>query len=1178
MYQPTQTFKKPTEKETTCTTKESRKRMRNAVMDTSNREETRVDRYSTRSTNAPPGKRSLFPPGVPPPTPGGNLYFASLPERVLFGIIMGLMDSHGTQTTWRLRDTCRTNRAMVNEYLFASCIGDRSDETADDENTAPGENVGGRRKRRKSKDHIGEIVENKTDTAKNTDGLRMYLECSPEPREHSAGFSSPIKVLRSDAFMANHTLPHKDFVLSPKSKINYPLFEPSTYTTMGRRMARLLNAEFDETVTDPAVPRKLFKLYLNSLNKVQHLTVLESFYICTCKNCDELYNGMFEEGGPGYEKKLKLARRHACDRLFLVFQIIIRNRNSLITAHVEGPPRRVAYNEADDDELPNVRDFVPGLSDLDRTCFCSDPVNRAASKITRLFEEERGVKWNFPNLLSVHFSATVDVRHAIPLIDGSNLPELHSVEFAWLKAEYHLFPPQYGRLPIAVFAPINLFTEKKDEDAPHLPAIYNGSLDSSYKLDGLGMYSCPIYTYEGNFEAGLNSKYGKMKANTGETYEGLWHRGLRYGHGRVTQDAGCIMEGTWHEDLLHGIGYIVKPCGLFYLGQWYHSAWDGWGIFAYKGRLIAYGQYSHGLLHGWARILAPDEGWEDSWWNRGKRICDEEQTPGQDATRSRRAMTAYYEGKTILYATTQPPGAMREGGETTEYYIYKKKSANKLSSPFSPLKCSLPIESPVVSSNLVKNPSILGLDTLPTLNGSPRRPVPHASTSSEEEHMSPPSSSSTPACQIELMPPGVTLSMSPSDSPNQEPPRAVASVVSPGSISAGNRSGETLSIPLAMTAFSSVSTGSPTHAIYRPGGGFSLDEAGTPSLARQNAMRSPMGSPGGVPFSLSPMSSPQYVTRLEARLNGSIGDSTTSPSTAGQRPQRLWAEESSWTFSSSISSPITPDQVGNGDRTRDDQQRMEAHRRDHPNLNLRERRRDFPRTRQESNAEGSPWSQRNAPSPTDTETSGSEWFPSENSSPISSLLSDDASTGNVSVKKMAFKRLTEIAESCSWDNHSVENVEGKVGSEAFKAFQREMKSADRPSMARLLRTTDGAAHVRYPPAAEDPPYRATPTGTTMKLAGAADSMTCLNIARPRKDGDSEIPHWLASHLQEHYGIEDPLEPLKSDYIFNVSHAPFFDANILEKFREESLKKHLERREKRKEACDKCREIEIINID
>jgi len=447
-----------------------------------------------------------------------NDYFTKFPEQLLFGYVLGHFDRDGLKTTMKLRALCKATKKIIDNMLNAVVDGDK-------EICSPQNRI----KRLRTPPSLIGSDHSTSDQLKGVDEntpLRKYLgiinhasplyNCLPDP--------SPINVLRNEQFMTNATEPRGNAPYSSVSPLGssrfYPGFVPSLHASLGIKLAKLLNTENSSNYQQKdakKIPRKVWKWWINALNHVEVLIVESDLYYCDCVSC-KIVMKQTNQSSDDQCIHLEIAKEHAYQRLVLIFQILIRNRNTIKTAKINGPDKKVAFNRESDEKIPDLRAHIPGLSSLDsRMDEEKKPVSGDVSTSLKELFDGVGMRWTFPQLEHLSFSSTVDVRHAIPFIDGCEFPVLKTVEFAWLKAKYSLFKPQFGKLPIAVFAPINLFLEKREDGAPHLPAIYNGSLDGSFKLDGLGLYSCPIYTYEGNFEAGLNSRYGKMRANTGET-------------------------------------------------------------------------------------------------------------------------------------------------------------------------------------------------------------------------------------------------------------------------------------------------------------------------------------------------------------------------------------------------------------------------------------------------------------------------------------------------------------------------------------------------------------------------------------------------------------------------------------------------------------------------------------
>ena len=61
---------------------------------------------------------------------------------------------------------------------------------------------------------------------------------------------------------------------------------------------------------------------------------------------------------------------------------------------------------------------------------------------------------------------------------------------------------------------------------------------------------------------------GIMKFENGSLYEGQWENGVRSGYGRLIQDSGNVYEGRWSKDLANGYGVFSNLQGYRYEGNW----------------------------------------------------------------------------------------------------------------------------------------------------------------------------------------------------------------------------------------------------------------------------------------------------------------------------------------------------------------------------------------------------------------------------------------------------------------------------------------------------------------------------------------------------------------------------------------------------------------------------------
>ena len=367
-------------------------------------------------------------------------------------------------------------------------------------------------------------------------------------------------------------------------------YQPSNFSVLSR------NVCMDKRWT--RMPPALFDTMLYRLTMVVHFKVETCFFHCACATCRRWRVGSGGESDPAPGELLRIAKLHAFDRLSLVYQVAIRNRATLETLDMEEVPLDLTFGFNEDSAVPELNiDFV----------------------------DESSNRFSFDKLRSVCYGRTVDCRHIVPFLDFCSFPMLTRLEIGTLKAVYRVSSPLFGVYPTVIFGPVQIIEGvQSSENAPHLPAIYNGNVDENLVFKGRGLYACHLYTYEGEFANGYNEGQGRMLASSGEVYEGEWKLGRRSGPGRVTQADGTTMEGMWESDCLNGFATLRRAAdGLVYEGTWFQSNFDGWGVLSCRGTLLGYGHCSAGRLSGWARIFYPSKGlWVERRFADGHPIMD----------------------------------------------------------------------------------------------------------------------------------------------------------------------------------------------------------------------------------------------------------------------------------------------------------------------------------------------------------------------------------------------------------------------------------------------------------------------------------------------------------------------------------------------------------------------------
>ena len=110
----------------------------------------------------------------------------------------------------------------------------------------------------------------------------------------------------------------------------------------------------------------------------------------------------------------------------------------------------------------------------------------------------------------------------------------------------------------------------------------NGDFYEGHFLDdvkhGLGTY---YYrdgkrVFQGRYVMGQRVD-GKMTYKDGSVYDGQWSNGKRHGRGVYTFVDGSIYKGEFHLDRIHGAGQLVWPDGAKYIGEWSQGVRHGIG-------------------------------------------------------------------------------------------------------------------------------------------------------------------------------------------------------------------------------------------------------------------------------------------------------------------------------------------------------------------------------------------------------------------------------------------------------------------------------------------------------------------------------------------------------------------------------------------------------------------------
>ena len=95
--------------------------------------------------------------------------------------------------------------------------------------------------------------------------------------------------------------------------------------------------------------------------------------------------------------------------------------------------------------------------------------------------------------------------------------------------------------------------------------------DGVIKRHGKGIYSCPEFTYEGDFEEDQFHGIGVITFANGRKYTGQFENGQITGDGEMIFEDQSIYNGQWYQGSMHGIGTFSTINGETWKGRWCHG-------------------------------------------------------------------------------------------------------------------------------------------------------------------------------------------------------------------------------------------------------------------------------------------------------------------------------------------------------------------------------------------------------------------------------------------------------------------------------------------------------------------------------------------------------------------------------------------------------------------------------
>ncbi|KPI88115.1 hypothetical protein ABL78_2802 [Leptomonas seymouri] len=93
---------------------------------------------------------------------------------------------------------------------------------------------------------------------------------------------------------------------------------------------------------------------------------------------------------------------------------------------------------------------------------------------------------------------------------------------------------------------------------------------------GRGTYTCPSFTYEGDWEEDEMHGSGQLTfTESGSTYKGAFARGCFSGHGTYRWRDGAVYCGQWRANRMHGEGVYTDAQGHIWKGKYYNGTGPG---------------------------------------------------------------------------------------------------------------------------------------------------------------------------------------------------------------------------------------------------------------------------------------------------------------------------------------------------------------------------------------------------------------------------------------------------------------------------------------------------------------------------------------------------------------------------------------------------------------------------
>ena len=133
---------------------------------------------------------------------------------------------------------------------------------------------------------------------------------------------------------------------------------------------------------------------------------------------------------------------------------------------------------------------------------------------------------------------------------------------------------------------------------PEFPPPGLSPLNPTWKAQNPAHGSDKYFNYDGQWNNGKMTGFGRFYFVDGSTYDGEWLESMRHGTGTATYKEGHVYEGEWFDDYMHGQGRLEFRNGIVYEGTFQEGKRHGKGVQKYPNGMMYRGEFKNGKKEG----------------------------------------------------------------------------------------------------------------------------------------------------------------------------------------------------------------------------------------------------------------------------------------------------------------------------------------------------------------------------------------------------------------------------------------------------------------------------------------------------------------------------------------------------------------------------------------------------